>query len=71
MDIFRDISMGKKAVFILLLIASIVALYFLIFNLVYAQPGSIYKKNVFLIGLFFFVAARFTILFYKKYISRG
>jgi hypothetical protein len=67
---FRDISAGKKVIFILLVLASIVALCFTTYAIVYAQTESTYKKNAFVIGILFITAGRFTILFYKKYIGR-
>lgn len=68
---FRDISTGKKIIFILLVLASIVALYFLMYALIYARPESIFKKNSIVVSLSFLVVGRFTILFYKKYISNS
>jgi hypothetical protein len=68
---FKNITIGKKIIIISLAIASVISLLFLIYALMYADAESVYRKNGFVIGLFFIALTRFTMSFYKKAIGHS
>ena len=67
---FKNIPAGKKLILALLLVVFIGTFLFLAYGLVYASTESLYKKNAFIIGLFFLVIGKLTISFYKSAINK-
>lgn len=56
----------KKAVSILLVFASVILLAILIYALVFAKPESSWRKNGFIIGIFFIATTRFALLSLRR-----
>ena len=56
----------NKILFWVLATASLLLLGAMVYSMVYAPPGSAWKKNSFVVGMGFMVVGRFTILTYER-----